>query len=119
MTTLAASYSGASAAGRPRKFSGAPHGRPASRLSTEGDGRHHGRPPPVVAAFRRRGDVQRLHDLAGEHPLLLALVPVLLGIERHAEHGGEHRGGEVLGVVAGYVATLTVAVMLGDVAVMR
>src|SRR5215470_12629780 len=68
-------------------------------LPTECHGGYHRGPASVVAAFRRGGDVQRAHDVAGEHPLLAPLVPRLVGIERHAEHGGEHRGGEVLGVV--------------------
>jgi hypothetical protein len=60
-----------------------------------------------------------VHDLAGEEPLLAALVPGFVRLERHAQHSRQHRRRQVLGVLAGDGLVLPVAVMLGDVAVMR
>src|ERR1041384_137365 len=108
-----------SATENPRKLTGAPHGSWASALSTERDRRHHRRPAPILAALGAGRDVQRAHDLAGEQPLLTPLVPRGVGVERHAEHRGQHRGGQVFGVFAGDHFVLAVAVMLGDVAVVR
>src|SRR5215471_1639501 len=83
---------------------------PAS-LPTECHGGHHRGPAPVVAAFRRGRDVQRAHDVPREHPLLASLIPRLVGVERDAEHGGEHRGSEILGVVTRGTLVLPVAVV--------
>src|SRR5258706_235478 len=118
MTTGARSYA-VSASGNPRKLTGAPHGSWASALSTERDRRHHRRPTPILAALGAGRDVERAHDLAREQPLLAPLVPRGVGIERHTEHRGQHRGCQVFGVFAGDHFVLAVAVMLGDVAVER
>src|SRR5579859_8264189 len=111
MMTPAASKVG-SGAGSPRKLTGAPQGSSASFLSTEGHRGHHGGPAPVLAAFGGGGDVHGADDVAREQPLLAPGIPGLLGIERHAEHGGEHRRREILGVVARDDLVLPVAVML-------
>ena len=58
-----------------------------------------------------------LHDVAAHFVLLLALVPVLVGIERNAQRGGQHGGGEVFAQVFGFLFAHSVAMMLGDVAV--
>src|SRR5207245_10775872 len=86
-------------------------------LPAKRDRGDHRRPTPVRPAFRSRRDVHRAHDLARQEPLLTALVPGLVGLERDAEHRGEHRCGEVFGVLARDRLALAVAVMPGDVAV--
>src|SRR5690242_8104002 len=117
MTTPALA-SGTSGAGNPRKPWGAAQGRSASFLSTEGHRGHHGGPATILAAFGGGSDVEGPHDLARHQPLLAPRVPRLFRIERDVQHGGEHRRGQVLRIVAGGDFVLSVAVMLGDVAVM-
>src|SRR2546422_5132483 len=54
--------------------------------------RSHGGPAAVVAALGGGRDVHRADDVAREEPLLAALVPGLLGVERDArseEHTSE------------------------------
>src|SRR5205823_14253918 len=81
--------------------------------------RDDGRPTAVVAAFGGGGDVHRAHDLPREEPLLAALVPGGAGLERHPQHGREHGGGEIFGILPRRHLVLAIAVVLGDVAVMR
>src|SRR6267378_5082497 len=88
-------------------------------LAAERHGRYDGRPASVRPALRRGRDVHGAYDFAREEPLLAPLVPGLVGLERHAEHRGEHRGRQILCVLARDRFALAVAVMLRDVAVMR
>src|SRR5213593_2080271 len=66
----------------------------------EADRRDDGGPAAVVAALGGGRDVHGAHDLTGEQPLLATLVPRLLRIERYAQHGRQHGGRQVLGVLA-------------------
>src|SRR4029077_7549922 len=97
MTTPALA-SGTSGSGNPRKPWGAPQGRSASFLSTEGHRGHHGGPATILTAFGGGRDVEGAHDLARHEPLLPPRVPRLLGVEGYVEHGGQHGRRQVLGV---------------------
>src|SRR2546423_8809765 len=88
-------------------------------LAAERDRGDHRGPAAVRAAFGGGRDVHGADDFAGEQPLLAPLVPRLVRLERHAKHGRQHRRREILGVFAGDGLALAVAVMLGDVAVVR
>ena len=56
-----------------------------------------------------------LVDHVGDLPDLALLVPRAVGVELDAQDGGEHLGGEVLGVVGGELGRLAVGVVLGEV----
>src|SRR5262249_31081344 len=77
--------------------------------------RDDGRPAPVLLALGGLLDRTRVHDLAAHAVDLFALVVVLVGVELDAHRRREHRRREVLGVVAGLLARLAVAVMLGEI----
>src|SRR6266571_4040405 len=69
-------------------------------------------PAGVGTALGRRSHVHRADDFAREQPLLAALVPGLVRLERYAQHGREHRGGEILRVFSRHRFVLPVAVVL-------
>src|SRR4029077_12455573 len=98
MTTPALA-SGTSGSGNPRKPWGAPQGSSASLLSTEGHRGHHGGPATILAAFGGGSDVEGPDDLARHEPLPPPRVPGLLRIEGHVQHGRQHGGRQVLGVI--------------------
>src|SRR5678815_1451386 len=74
--------------------------------------------PETFLAESGLRDVCRANDLTADLPLFLALVPRAVGVEIDAQRGGEHAGGQVLGVVAGLLLILAVVVDLGEVAVL-
>src|SRR5207244_1427784 len=63
--------------------------------------RDDGRPLTLRVPFGALHDVACLQEGLLHLEGLLALAPRLLGVELDAEGGREHRGGEILGVVAG------------------
>src|SRR5512143_914030 len=71
----------------------------------------------LVLHDRRLGDVEGPVDLPADLPDLLLLVPALVLVELDPEGAGEHRRGQVLGVVAGDFFGLPVGVVLAQVAV--
>ena len=77
------------------------------------------RPQPGLVALGALHDVARAEDGLVCLEDLLALAPRRLGVELDAERRREHRRGEVFGVVAGLLRGLAVAVMLGEVTVVR
>src|SRR5512134_326236 len=85
------------------------------RSNDQDGGREHGR--ILVAHDRRLGDVEGAVDLPADLPHLLLLVPALLLVELDAQRGGEHRGGDILGVIARDFFGLAVGVVLAQVAV--
>src|SRR5688572_14121086 len=88
--------------------------RRAPLVGAENARRDHGG-PETLFADRSLRDVGGADDLAADLPLFLALVPRTVGVEINAQRGGQHAGGEVLGVVAGLLLVLPVGVVLGEV----
>src|SRR5207249_9134481 len=82
------------------------------------DGRSDDGGPETADSLGRLGAVEGAHDLAGDLPLLLALVPRRARLVIEAERGGQHGGREVFGVLARLLLGLAVAVVLGEVPVL-
>src|SRR6266849_9624866 len=75
-------------------------------LADEDRGRDDGRPEALLVSDGGLGDVLRADDLVGQPVDFLLFVPALIRVELEAKRGGEHFGGELLGVVAGDVLAL-------------
>src|SRR5712675_1585576 len=86
-------------------------------VRAENAGGDHGGPQTFLADSGLR-DVGGAHDLTPDLPLFLALVPRAVGVEVDAQRRGQHAGGQVLGVIAGLLLVLAVAVVLGEIAVL-
>jgi len=98
----------------PRERRMANEGRPPA----ETDRRDHGRPAAVFLALGGRGDVHRTDDLP-DNSHCSAARPTLRRIERDAQHRREHDAARSSAYSPDVILVLPVAVVLGDVAVVR
>src|SRR2546425_900468 len=90
---------------------------PPRRLRDQDGGCEHCGPITLLVADGRLCDVGRLEDLLADLPDLLFLDPRFFRVELDAEDGGQHRGGQVLGVLPRGLVVLSVGMMFRQVAV--